>query len=392
LSEKFSLDEIEEKINSVYELDSLILHTLAEDDDPSIYDEQVGQLRVYFERLADWLWKAGAFKSQKEARSVVRPDVDSLQHIGGPCGVRPDDGLLNPDEIAQGILALKKLNEFVFQAPLCVMWTREEIEYMIDAGGVKIRITSNYDDLTLVKRHPRLGANKQSERYIWIESVISAHRYDFVRAQIDQWLVSIMGMMEIFGLVQYKSWSYGYCEVSIGAGDRFNSGAYLDMRSIQLARHLHGLNEPTVENDIDRARTKRERIDVNLRTLCRALGDSSPAGLAVRQACRMYLRAYDTWNMGESAMFLAATLEGLLLDRRQKDDLSARLQDSVAYWLGGPSSERERNRKCIADLYKARSGFVHNGTDAPADFNLSLVRELTKQVIKKELVTLRVQS
>ena len=39
--------------------------------------------------------------------------------------------------------------------------------------------------------------------------------------------------------------------------------------------------------------------------------------------------------MGESAMFLAITMEGLLLDKRQKDDLSARLQDSIAYWLGG---------------------------------------------------------
>jgi hypothetical protein len=35
-------------------------------------------------------------------------------------------------------------------------------------------------------------------------------------------------------------------------------------------------------------------------------------------------------------------------DKRQKDDLSARLQDSVAYWLGGSSNERDKNRKRVA--------------------------------------------
>lgn len=87
-------------------------------------------------------------------------------------------------------------------------------------------------------------------------------------------------------------------------------------------------------------------------------------------------------------MFLAITMEGLLLDKRQKDDLSARLQDSVAYWIGGSSSEREKNRKCVSELYKVRSNYVHNGEDAPSLFDVDGVRELTRRVIRKELLTL----
>ena len=89
--------------------------------------------------------------------------------------------------------------------------------------------------------------------------------------------------------------------------------------------------------------------------LTRAISDRGPSGLAVHHACRMCLRAYESWNAGESATFFALTMEGLLLDKRQKDDLSARLQDSVAYWLRGSATDRERTRRCIADLYKVRS-------------------------------------
>jgi len=58
---------------------------------------------------------------------------------------------------------------------------------------------------------------------------------------------------------------------------------------------------------------------------------------------------------------LATTLEGLLLDKKNKDDLSARLQDAVAYLLGGSRDTRTQTRRIVRDLYSARSAFVHNG-------------------------------
>jgi hypothetical protein len=386
----FTCDEIEQQINALYELDELVIEALAEDEDPSEYDEKARQLRFYFECLADSLWEAGAFKSRQEARNCIKADVDVLQHAGGPGGLRPDDGLLNPDEMAQGIVALKNLNEFVFQAPICFSSGSTRVDYATDAGGMKFRFTSNYADLFLVKKHPQLRGDKGSGNFLWIEGSVKAHRYDGVRSEIDRLLVSAMGMMEVIGLLQYAAWvpARSGSSVSIGTKDHLNSGEYLDMQSVRLSKHLIGLRDPGANNEIDRARTMQGRVDANLRIFCRAMSSSSPAALAVRHACRMYLRTYEAWNVGEAAMFLAITMEGLLLDKRQKDDLSARLQDSVAYWLGGSSDEREKNRRCVSELYKVRSNYVHNGEDAPAGFDLDGMQELTRRVIRKELLTL----
>src|SRR5262249_44230338 len=151
---------------------------------------------------------------------------------------------------------------------------------------------------------------------------------------------------------------------------------------------LVGLCDPAATNEIDSARPAQDRIAANLRILGRGMSDLSQAALAVRHACRTYLRAYESWNAGETAMFLAITMEGLMLDKRQKDDLSARLQDSVAYWLGGSFNERKKNRQCVSELYKVRSNYVHNGEDAHSAFDIDAVHDLTRRVIRKELLTL----
>jgi hypothetical protein len=391
----FNLEEIEHQINALYELDDALMDALAEGEDRSVYDSKARELRSYFECLADSLWEGGAFKSREEARSFIKADVDVLQRAGGPGGLRPDDGLLDPDEMAQGIVALRNLNEFIFQAPVC-LWLRSadrDVDYTTHAGGSRFRLTSNYEDLSLVKRHRKLRADEESKDYLWVEGSVKAHRYDGVRPEIDRLLVSAMGMMEVIGLVRYESWPRRSSRVSIGTKDcinsgTYNSGEYYDMHSVRIAQHLVGLCDPTADNEIDRARTRQERVDANLRILGRSMSDLSPAALAVQHACRTYLRAYEAWNVGESAMFLAITMEGLMLDKRQKDDLSARLQDSVAYWLGGSSNERQKNRKYVSELYKVRSNYVHNGEDAPSAFDVEGVRELTRRVLRKELLTL----
>jgi hypothetical protein len=147
-------EEIERQINALYELDAGVMEALAEDKDPSVYDETAQKLRFYFECLADSLWEAGVFKSREEARSLIKADVDVLQQAGGPDGLVPDDGLLNPDEMAQGIVALRNLNEFVFQAPVCFSSPLADVDYKTSAAGSSFRLTANYADLFLVKRHP----------------------------------------------------------------------------------------------------------------------------------------------------------------------------------------------------------------------------------------------
>jgi hypothetical protein len=257
----FSHEEIEQQINALYELDDAVMEALAEDEDPSVYDEKAQQLRFYFECLADSLWEAGAFKSRQEARNFIKADVDVLQHAGGPGGLRPDDGLLNPDEMAQGIVALRNLNEFVFQAPVCFSSPSADVDYTTQVGGMNFRFTSNYADLFLVKMHSELRADEESANYLWIEGSVKAHRYDGVRGEIDRLLVSAMGMMEVIGLLRYTAWPRPGSRLSIGTKDRINSGAYYDMHSVRIPRHLIGLCDPTADNEIDRARTMQGRVE-----------------------------------------------------------------------------------------------------------------------------------
>jgi hypothetical protein len=388
---QFTAEEIEQQINALYGLDDLVTELQAtEDGRPSIVDGgEAKRLQLYFECLADALWKAGAFKSRDDARSVIRADIHALQHVSGPGGIVPDDGAQNPDEVAQGLVALSSLNEFFFQAPLCYSppnWT--ERDYIMPASGLNFRLRRKYSDLLLVQAHPELRGDKDVGDYLWIEGSVKAHRYDVAKREIDLFLVSAMGIMEVIGLLRYRDFRLASCNLSIGNRTRVNSGQYQNMHSVRLSGHFLGLCDPGAQNEIDTARNGRNRVDSNLRIFWRAIADSSLSALAVRHACRTYLRAYESWNLGESAMFLAATMEGLLLDKRQKDDLSARLQDSVAYWIGGAAKERERIRKYISELYKVRSNYVHNGEDAPAGFDIDAVRDLTRQVIRKELLTL----
>jgi hypothetical protein len=253
---RFDRDEIEQHITALYELDDLVMDALAEDKDPRVYDEKAHRLRFYFECLADSLRKAGVFKSQQEARNFIRADIDALQNAGGPGGLRPDDGPLDPSEIAEGLVALRDLNEFIFQAPICLLSSGLNDDFTADAGGMNIRFTRSYNDLALVKMHPKLQADKNAENFLWVEGSIKAHRYDVVRPAVDRLLLSIMGIMEVMGLLQYKSWLPGQPtqDVSIGTKDRVNSGAYIDMRSVRLYPRLTRVYNPPAENEIDSAR------------------------------------------------------------------------------------------------------------------------------------------
>jgi hypothetical protein len=95
------------------------------------------------------------------------------------------DGLLNPSEIAEGLVALRDLNEFLFQAPICLLSSGLSDGFAADAGEMNIRFARSYNDLALVKLHPKLQAGKKSDNYLWIEGSIKAHRYDVVSFRIS---------------------------------------------------------------------------------------------------------------------------------------------------------------------------------------------------------------
>jgi hypothetical protein len=89
-------------------------------------------------------------------------------------------------------------------------------------------------------------------------------------------------------------------------------------------------------------------------------------------------------------MLLAATLEGLLLDRKNRNDLSARLRESVAFLLGGSGDMRSKSRTIVRNLYNARSAFVHVGELEPRDFDIGEAMKLTRDVLAKKLAALEV--
>ena len=391
----FSAREIEQKVEELYQYEEHVMLANEPDEPPAPYElsERGQDLKFYFECLADSLWKAGAFRSQEEARARVKADTEILQRVSGPEGLRPDDGQLNPDELAEGLVALKSPNEFLFQAPIC--WIAYphvvDVEIKLDVG--RYRLTSNFEDLDLVKFHSDLSpsSGRGSGEFLWIQGSTRSQLYEVAKRQVDLLVTSVMGIMEVLELVKYTPYAFiglRSPQLTIGTKKRFNSGQYLDMHSPRLCEHLQGLHLPPADNELDATRSPRSRLDRAFRFVARALADQSASALAVQHACRTFLRSYESWNVGESAMFYAVTLEGLLLDKRQKDDLSVRLQDSAAYWLGGSSAEREQVRKTISELYKIRSNYVHNGADAPPTFDLAAVRELTRRVVRKELLTL----
>jgi hypothetical protein len=61
----------------------------------------------------------------------------------------------------------------------------------------------------------------------------------------------------------------------------------------------------------------------------------------------------------------AMCLEGLLLEHSDKDNVTARLSEAVAYRLGRSAEDRDRLRKLTRKLYSLRSDYVHTGAVQP---------------------------
>jgi hypothetical protein len=152
-TQEFALNraEIEQRIDELYELEYSYVEAQAEGDDTTPLDAQYAQLRLYFEKIADHLWKLGVYKSRDEARSAIRADTDVLQHAGGPGGVRPDDGVLDSNEIAEGLVALGNLNQFSFQAPLCFKTGVSDLDFTYQAGDMKLVAASRAAEVDCLK-------------------------------------------------------------------------------------------------------------------------------------------------------------------------------------------------------------------------------------------------
>lgn len=362
------------------------------------------EISIEFQNLADCLFKRDAFDTKDQARRAITPDPDVRMYFLGPDGVVPDDGALDPEHEVDGLLALMNGREFHFQVPvayvrtgpaLSVEFERDKLD-ALSLSALRVRLTSDYSSLKAFDTVGPFNLGPQergqdllrSENWIWVEGSLRGKNFQRVRLFIETLCQEIQGALLALGLCKFElTHLISPPEMLIGSGATFNAGSYTNSIvsgvafSVSYSPKLPAEGELDMRDGLDRTLSRR------LRLFERIFRGEDDRAREIRQALRIYLRAHAAWSEGEKAMFLATLLEGLLLDRR-KEDLSARLQDAVAYWVGTTAIERNDIRALIKKLYSARSDFVHNGQLAPSNFDADEVFVLAQRVIEKETVNL----
>jgi hypothetical protein len=350
-------------------------------------DAEMQELKSYFKDLAGRLFEAGVFPSREVAQSIINASPDDRRDYIGPDGVVPDDGTLNPDEEADGILALIGDKNFYFRAPIAQGIGGKRLNLSVETKSLKARITSAHDSL----KHPEKNARRtyyvddQTKRslsekgYVWVEGEITAKTYRHARLVIEEFKLEVQGLLLTLGFCKFRRCAFiNPPEMVIGRGSSFNRGLYVDSIAARMA--------PQLLPSFDQVRGLSESYEDNMKIAARYLNAGVSDTGELRQALKMFLRSFDAWSPGEAAMLLSTTLEGLLLDKRNKDDLSARLQDAVSFYVGESRAKRAEIRNIVRDLYKARSSFVHNGETETGSLRIDEVMVLVQNVLRKELM------
>jgi hypothetical protein len=406
-----NINELIEKLNESYEVDNdnteLLVSIYEGGKDQQTIDKfrhqldgRIANLKKYFEGVADALFAAGAFDSNEAARKAITIYEDDRQKHIGPDGVVPDDGQLSVEEQAGGIITLLKPQTYRFQAPIA--------ECVGDAGKVEFKIAFEHCEATISSEYQAiedLGGGRENYshfessprrgKWLWVDGQVTAKSYR-AAVEISEGITQeIQGSLLLFRIAQFRANSFSVPPPkTIGRNKTYNTGVYINSISARLAPQILMLPHRKTTYELDRKREKSEvfeisfrqiPFEISFRQIPRLFG---PENGPERQAVKMFLRSFEAWSVGEKAMTLAVTLEGLLLDKKNKDDLSARLQDSVAYWIGGTKSQREKNRKIVSTLYSARSAFVHNGETNTKMVDISSVIELVQNVIVKAILDL----
>ncbi|CAN7217088.1 hypothetical protein [Mesorhizobium sp. LjNodule214] len=402
----YNMESLQHLIEAAYEIEDALLELQSETADELSEEEvqELGrkeielqqerqQLSISFQKLADHLFEAGAFDSKEQARAVITINPDTrLEHIG-PDGVVPDDGALNPDEEAAGILALLDDREYYFSVPVAYCVTGGEIEFQWTLGNNQKGAASG-SQLYLANGRQLSSVGIKGfdttdcKEWMCANGIIVGKNYNRIRSRIEMLCQEIQG-----GLLALNFAEFWNCHLMsspktlIGSGKTWNAGVYVNSIVGSVAYGVRFSPVFSMVGDVDKKLGPSGSRDRQVRLFERLFASDVQRAREIRQALRMYLRAHAAWSEGEKAMFLATMLEGLLLDRR-KDDLSSRLQDAVAYWVGSSAADREAIRKDVRDLYAARSEFVHNGELAPKTFREKAILSHAQKVIRKEIENL----
>jgi hypothetical protein len=241
-------------------------------------------LKTYFKNLADALFEAGAFSSIKEARRAITIYESDRQIHLGPDGVVPDDGSLNPDQEADGILALFEIKEYLFQVPIAELVGNPGPEIVMNRDNVAARIASfsTLDDLGGMRAaYGPLKNLSSPERWIWVAGSIKGRNYRHIQAQVQELLIELQGAMLVLDLANYRRTAfYAPPPMTIGRGSTYNIGAYFRSTALRMAPQLaYAPLWPFGDLDPRRAATLEKEIETySERFLChpgRRKGDSA---------------------------------------------------------------------------------------------------------------------
>ena len=411
MPDEYDKQSLTRLIDASYELEDEYFGRLsdAKDEQASAkikaeFENKKQEISIKFQKLADFLFKNNAFDTKEQARKAITSDPNDRMYFLGPDGVVPDDGTLNPEHEVDGLLALMNGSEFHFQVPVAYLRSGPEltVEFernKLDApslSALRVRLTSNYSSLRAfdVVGPFNLGPRQKSqnrlrhENWIWVEGSLHGKNFQRVKLFVEALCQEIQGALLASELCKFElTHLISPPEMLIGSGATFNIGSYVHSIVSGVAYSVSYSPSLTSEGELDMREGLGRPLGRRIRQLERLFRGEDDRAREIRQALRMYLRAHAAWSEGEKAMFLATLLEGLLLDRR-KEDLSARLQDAVAYWVGTTAIDRDGIRAQIKKLYSARSDFVHNGQLTPSNFDAGKVLALAQRVIEKEIVNL----
>ena len=132
-----------------------------------------------------------------------------------------------------------------------------------------------------------------------------------------------------------------------------------------------------------------ETFEVNFRRRLQRLADvlcgTSEQATNVRASCRLAMNAEDANDFGIFISLAFTCIEGLLLEHKKKEDVTARLAEAAAYLLGKNAKEVQERRAEVSKLYDDRSAFAHSGITNETPRTRAKVQQLLRSVLVRQI-------
>ena len=103
----------------------------------------------------------------------------------------------------------------------------------------------------------------------------------------------------------------------------------------------------------------------------------------LRTAARFLRRAATAEVPGDSYLYMATCLEGLLVEG--KGEVSARTRDAVSFLLGASHEQRKTLRDDVGHLYEVRSRYIHDGEYTGDILRKAACMQIVEDVVEGEL-------